>query len=678
MNLVPGACAVLAICLCAAATHAHDMADPASRPAGNSASPAHALSGPQTADEPLPQAAPRVRYFEAAGRPASLDVEAATPDDPADRVELNFQDTNVRAVIDAVLGDILRLNYAVSPHVQGKLTLKTGHPVARSALLSVLEAALASSAVAMVQTGAVLHVVPADEAPSRARGAYLAGDGAALLPGHAVEVMPLRFIHPHEMRTILESFLPKGVVLHADAVHRHLVVAGSSPDRAAVARTVAAFDADWLQGMSFALYRLENSRPESVIAELRSIFQLPQDLFATRVRLVPLARARAVLGVARLKSDLRLVETWIGRLDADHGAERRIFVYPVQNGHAKDLAASLRQVFAEAAPAAAPAAPAATAAAADPAAAPGAGPPASRIVAIAENNSLLFHGTQDEFRLMKDALQQIDAPPLQVLIEATLAEVTLDDNLRHGVQWFLDSDRHSASFSASDSGAVAPRFPGFSYVVASGLDARLVLTALAARTEVRVLSAPKLAVLNNQKATLQVGDQVPIVTQTSQSTLDRDAAVVSTVQMRDTGVILEVTPRVNDNGNVILEVMQEVSEVARTTSSGIDSPTIQKRKVQTVVATRDGRTVALGGLIRENGARSSTGVPILKDIPGIGRLFRVDASDARRTELVVVLVPRVMRDASQTQAAVEALLQGLGGAAQLLERGDDAAPAPRE
>lgn len=183
----------------------------------------------------------------------------------------------------------------------------------------------------------------------------------------------------------------------------------------------------------------------------------------------------------------------------------------------------------------------------------------------------------------------------------------------------------------------------------------------------KILSAPKISVLNNQKASLQVGDQVPIVTQTSQGTDAGGAPIISTIQMRDTGVILEVTPRVNDNGNVILDVMQEVSEVAQTTSSGIDSPTIQRRKIHSVVATRDGFTVALGGLIRESGGVGNSGIPLLKDMPVVGNLFRNNTSDTRRTELVVLLVPHVMRNQMETQSVVDALVDGLDAASQLAE-----------
>lgn len=640
-----------------------------------------------TASQPTP---PRTEYFQSSPPRASDNKNAAAAavgDRDGERYELNFSEADVRGVIDAVLGDILKLDYVVSPTVQGRITFRTSRAVAKSSLLPALEAALGSVSVALVETGRSVQVVPMDEAPLRVRGAHVATPAVPATPGYAVEILPLRFINANEMKSILESFVPKGTVLQADAQHGHLVIAGSSQDRAAVMRTVETFDVDWLQGMNFALYRLDQTRPEAVVNELRAIFQGKLDLFSTRVRLVPLDRMRAVLGIARSKADLELVNEWVARLDASKGGEQRIFVYNVQNGSAKDLVASLRQVLTGEAVST-------QARVVSSAPAPGQGlgeqrgaevqataesaANVARLVAVEENNSLLFYGTEDEFRVIKEALRQIDVLPRQVMIEAILAEVTLNDNLRYGVQWFFDSGENTVTLSAADTGAVSSQFPGFSYIYSGRADARIVLNALQSKTEVKILSAPKISVLNNQKASLQVGDQVPIVTQSSQSTDTAGTPIVNTIQMRDTGVILEVTPRVNDNGNVILDVTQEVSEVAQTTSSGIDSPTIQRRKIHSVVATRDGFTVALGGLIRENGSRGNSGVPLLKDVPVVGNLFKNNTFETRRTELVVLLVPHVMRNQTETQAVVDALVDGVQAASHLADHAPPLVPPKPE
>src|SRR4030095_196835 len=205
-------------------------------------------------------------------------------------------------------------------------------------------------------------------------------------------------------------------------------------------------------------------------------------------------------------------------------------------------------------------------------------------------------GTPSQYRAILAAVRQLDVVPLQVLIEATIAEVTLNDQLRYGLQWFFNFGNSTITFSQVASGLVNPVFPAFNYIFQANA-ARVVPSALTSVTDVRIISAPHLLVLDNEQARLQVGDQVPIVTQQATSVIDPDAPLVNTVEYRDTGVILEIIPHVNSSGLVILDIIQEVSDVAETVTSGIDSPTIQQRQVASTVVVQTGETIALGGLI---------------------------------------------------------------------------------
>ena len=328
--------------------------------------------------------------------------------DTGERFELNFNEADIRGVIDAVLGDMLKLDYVVSPAVEGRITLRTSRPVSKASLLSALEAALGSVSAALLRDGQTVTVVPWSEAPQRVRPAQRLASAMPPVPGYAVEIIPLRYVNANDMQAILDSFVPKGTVLQADTHHGHLVVAGSSQDRGAILRTVENFDVDWLSGMTFALYKLAQSRPETIVAELREIFQGKLDLFTTRIRLVPLERMQAVLGVARNKADLELLGEWIGRLDVSKAGAQRIFVYNVQNGNAKDLVTSLRQVLTGEMQTTATTSPSTSSlpqpqmpGLPSPSISPSAsGPQANigRLVAIEENNSLMFYGTEDEFR----------------------------------------------------------------------------------------------------------------------------------------------------------------------------------------------------------------------------------------------------------------------------------------
>jgi general secretion pathway protein D len=279
--------------------------------------------------------------------------------------------------------------------------------------------------------------------------------------------------------------------------------------------------------------------------------------------------------------------------------------------------------------------------------------PVVRVVADDKNNALVIFAKPRDYRMIESTIKRLDIIPLQVLIEATIAEVTLNDSLTYGLQFFLKNGKSSFTLS-NIAPTVAGVFPGFNYVL-GGSSATVVLNALSSVTDVNVVSSPQLMVLDHQTALLQVGDQVPIPTQQSQSVLTPGAPIINTIEYRDTGVILTVMPRVNSSGLVTLDITQEVSDVARTTSSTLDAPTINQRRITTSVIVQDGATVALGGLITDNANRGKSGIPILSDIPILGALFGTTSNAKKRTELLVMLSPKVVRNAQEAFERTEEL-----------------------
>ncbi|MGF6226780.1 general secretion pathway protein D [Inquilinus ginsengisoli] len=286
-----------------------------------------------------------------------------------------------------------------------------------------------------------------------------------------------------------------------------------------------------------------------------------------------------------------------------------------------------------------------------------------RVVPDRDKNALLIRARPAAFRLIESALRAIDASPLQVVIEATIAEVTLNDRLQYGVQYYLESGNFSGGFTtgtpaSGQTVAPQPTVGSGLNVVISGAGSRVVLNALSSITNVKVVSAPTLSVLNNQTARLQVGNQVPVRTQQSQSTDDANSPVISNIEYKDTGVILKVTPRINSNSDVSMDVQQEVSSIVENAaSSEADAlaPTISTRRIGSIVSVANGQTVVLGGLIQENQQNGRGGVPVLQDIPLLGNLFSSTSSSRDRTELVVFITPRVIRNAADAQAIAEEL-----------------------
>ncbi len=283
-----------------------------------------------------------------------------------------------------------------------------------------------------------------------------------------------------------------------------------------------------------------------------------------------------------------------------------------------------------------------------------------RILANQTNNALLIYATPDEYSVIEGMLRKIDIVPLQVLIDATIAEVDLNNQLQYGTQFYFKAD-HIANTLGTPSPSGFPSltslaFPSPSPYFILSKSPNFALAALADVTKVKVLSAPEVMVLDNQPARLQVGQQVPVLTQTQQSTLTSGAPIVNSVDYYATGVIMQVTPRVNTGGLVTLDIAQEVSDVAQAATNTVTgSPTFDDQVFRTRVAVQDGQTVGLAGLIRDNVSQQNAGLPFLKDIPILSTLFSTQANSRMRTELLVLITPHVVHDQRDARALTEDL-----------------------
>jgi general secretion pathway protein D len=553
--------------------------------------------------------------------------------------------------------------------------------------LPTLEAALRVQGAAVVVRNGVYNVVPIKEA-ARHVSNFVSRPGS----GFGIQIVSPQYVAASELERLLQPFAPEGGVLRVDESRNLLLLAGTGQEIATMLEVIKTFDVDWLAGLSFGLYPLEYVDARTITTELEAVFGDEKGPLAGMVRLTPLGRLNSLMVVTPQPRYLAQVESWIRRLDVSNATPgRRIYVYDVQNGKADELAASLSKILDIAYEATSSSTSSMSSSAPLDSAAPGLGSIGNvgnvtarrvsnldvtnsgstggsgqgsnsvRIVPSPENNALLINASPSEYAVIESALKRLDVRPIQVLIEASLAEVTLTDDLRYGLQWSYTAGDGTMVYSEAPNGSVSPQFPGFSYLFTGRPDIRAVLNAIESLTDVKVLSSPKLMVLNNREAQLQIGDQVPVTVQSSVGTVGDNSPIVNSVQFRDTGVILRVTPRVNKSGLVTLDVSQEVSDVIPTTTSGIDSPTIQQRKFNTTVAVRNGETVALGGLIRDSKSRGRSGIPGLRRIPVIGDLFGSTEKTARRTELIVLMTPRVIQTEADSLELLEKLRRDFHG-----------------
>ena len=269
------------------------------------------------------------------------------------------------------------------------------------------------------------------------------------------------------------------------------------------------------------------------------------------------------------------------------------------------------------------------------------------IVADEANNSLVITATAAEYRRIRKMLESVDVLPNQVLIEATIAEVSLNDELKFGVRWFLSKGGNNFTFTDTLQTAInTPLSGGFSYFF-KGVNVLAAINALNSITNVDVVSNPTLTVVENKKAILQVGDEVPILTQQATAVVTSIPSVVNSVTYRNTGIILGITPRVSENCRVVLDIEQEVSSAIRTEASTIDSPTIQQRRVKTTVNVNDGETILLAGLLKDDSTRARDQVPILGNMTLLGNAFKTKDDAVKRTELLIAITPQVIRDSHQ-------------------------------
>jgi general secretion pathway protein D len=649
--------------------------------------------------------------------------------------DLNFENTPVTNVAKVILGDILGIGYTIDPRVQGTVSLASGRPVPKADILFVLENALRMSNVVLMRDPAGYRLLPLGEAIG---AGPIDREASSADGGYGISVVPLRYVSAATLIKLLDSFAMKAGAVRADSARNMLLIQGTGPERQTAIETVLSFDADWMRGQSVGIYPIHNSAPEALIAELEKIVDAGEGgLGQNVIKFHPIGRSNSVLVVARRPELLKTAATWINRLDNTDGPTG-VRVYRVRYGDARQMARVLNEIFVGGASAGgldnpsntlAPGSGATTTTSGEQPApfgsqpgqarvrqqlgvtnseqrgltaaqAPGtqggggftvapidvrggSGSPllqGVRITADAVNNALLIYANQENYRVIERTVRQIDRPQLQVAIEATVAEVTLNNNLNYGVQFFLTSkdlgfkaDRGSAlnTSATQPPGAVEGvanaflnrAFPGFNFLIGPEKQPRLILDALHAITSVKVLSNPSVVVIDNQTATLQVGDDVPISTG-SANVLNSNNTIVNTIDYRNTGIILRVNPRVNVNGNIRLDIEQEISNVAPTAGANSLTPTVSQRKVKSSISIASGQTVLLAGLISERQERGSSGLPILDQLPGIlGSAFSERTNGLVRTELIIFIRPQIIRDSVDAHFVAEELRSKLRGTA---------------
>jgi general secretion pathway protein D len=673
---------------------------------------------------------------------AVSDVSDARPQTAAsgNGFELNFENTPVATVAKVVLGDILGTGYTIDPRVQGTVTLVSVRPVPKSDIVFVLENALRLSGIVLVRDTAGYRLTPLGDAVGaglvdQAAASPEAGYGVSVVPLQFVSAQTI-------LKLMDSFATKPGAVRADSTRNILLIQGTGAERRAAVdTATSFDVDWMRGQSVGIFPVANSAPEPIISELE-KIMDSGDSGLSQNVIKFEAVSRLNAILVVSRKPALLHTAATWIRRLDHDDPTRTSVHVYRVKYGDARQIARVLTDMFlggsssssldnadSQLAPgsgstlssaadrlslnsaANAPAssfaqrsqingsagnnagigASQSTSASAstptnggtlDAKSGPGgsgqATLPGVRITPDTVNNSLLIYADQENYRIIETTLHQLDQPSLQVAIDATIAEVTLNNALSYGVQYYLQSRNlglkpNSGSLLSTQSTqqpTVSPAgvitsalinraFPGFNFLVGSETQPSVILDALHNVTSVKVLSNPSLVVINNQVATLQVGDVVPVSTG-SATVLTTANTVVNTIDYRNTGIILKVSPRINANATVRLDVEQEISNVPPG-SAGSLTPTVSERRVKSSISVASGQTVLLAGLISEQQNGDRSGIPLLDQIPGLGDAFSHQDKTGVRTELIIFIRPQIIRDGTDAHFVAEELRSKLRG-----------------
>lgn len=606
-------------------------------------------------------------------------------------VSLEFSQAPLADVVQALLGDLLGLNYVIEFVPEASITLRTSAPIARDTVLPIIESMLSTHGAALVQDKeGMFRVTRAEGLRQSTSRVYMPGD---LPQGFGLVVVPLRHISAAAMAGMLAPVAPAEAIVSVDGVRNLLVLAGSRGQHEAWLEIVRSFDVDFLRGMSLGIFPLEHATVEDVFDTIAALMggaggEAGAEGLGSAMRLLPLKRLNSLVVVSPRAEHLDTVRQWVDQLDQPtlNELEPRLYVYPVQNGSASHLAELLTNLYGGGAGGRARDADSGVAPGLTPtplsggAGSPGVGGGVSdaagsamaaagqsvgsllarsdigdqvRVVADEHNNALLILAPRIDYRKIEAALRQLDRTPTQIMIEASIIEVTLTGELRYGLEWTFNNRLGGGrtgigTLNPRESGGIGATQPGFAYsVIGGGGNIQAVLNMLAQRSLLRVLSNPSLLVQDHNTATIHVGDQRPV--KTGETILAGTNNIATKIEYRDTGVMLSVTPSANAGGLVTMNIHQAVTDVGSIDEASGQRSFLQ-REVRSRVSVRSGETVVMGGLIRDSSSDGRSGLPVLHDLPVVGNLFGRSTEETRRTELLVLITPRVLSDEGDLRA----------------------------
>jgi general secretion pathway protein D len=636
-------------------------------------------------------------------------VAALAPSVGEESFQLAFESLDIRAIIQSIMGDYLRESFTIHPQTAGTATIRFSRPVPKRDLIPILEMLLRQNGQVMIREEGLYKIMPVGQGV-RGTVTPTAGSIATPLPnGYSVQIIQPKFTGAKDMQRILEPYaIEPATSIRIDELRNLLILSGTQRELRHMLEIIELFDVDFLNGYSIGLFPMSTD-VKVLQGDLDRIFGgTTGSPLAGIVKIIPIERVNSLLIISTQPHYLEEAKKWVERLDRSGGVTggNKLNVYRVQNSKAERLAQLLSEIYGgkggsgsnpSLAPgarpvqiASTPSLPGQPAVASVPqsiVAFTGDGISISkdvRIIPDSDNNQLLIMASPGDYEKIEFALKQLDVPRRQVLVEVMVASVKLTDDLRFGIEWFINA-RNGTVGALRNSSGVLPKTPTIptvtgdltkfvdprSYIPGVGglqlinvlnNDIRATLQALGSDERVTVMSSPKVLVLDNEKATINVGQKISV--ETGSSTTGGTGGVLTSRQYLDTGVLLTVTPRINAGGMVELDINQEISSP----SSNGPNPNIDSTKAATKVSVPSGISVTMAGLIGQNKSTSSSGIPILSKIPVIGGIFGAQAITDSRTELIIIITPTVLNNGEESRIATDDLRRKLSLIEPLLQK----------
>jgi general secretion pathway protein D len=633
---------------------------------------------------------------------------ALVPSVGEESFQLAFEALDIRAIIQSIMGDYLKESFTIHPTTAGTATIRFSRPVPKRDLIPILEMLLRQNGQVMIREEGLYKIMPASLG---IRGTITPTAGAITTPlpiGYSVQIIQPKFTGAKDMQRILEPYaIEPATSIRIDELRNLLILSGTQRELRHMLEIIELFDVDFLNGYSIGLFPMSTD-VKVLQGDLDRIFGgSTGSPLAGIVKIIPIERVNSLLIISTQSHYLEEAKKWVERLDRSSGTTggNKLNVYKVQNSKAARLAQLLSEIYGgkgsagntpSLAPGARPAQIASTPGVATPVAAPvsqsivafaGDGISVSkdvRIIPDTDNNQLLIMASPGDYEKIEFALKQLDVPRRQVLVEVMVASVKLTDDLRFGIEWFISARNGTVGALRNSTGALPtvpavptvtgditrfvdprsyiPKVGGLQLINVLNNDIRATLQALGTDERVTVVSAPKVMVLDNEKATINVGQKISV--ETGSSTTGSAGGVLTSRQYLDTGVLLTVTPNISANGQVTMEINQEISSPASTSAN----PTIDSTKAQTSVTVPSGVSITMAGLISQNKATSSSGIPVLSKIPVIGGLFGAQALTDSRTELIIIITPTVLNNSDDARNVTDELRKKLSLIEPLIQK----------